>query len=66
LIASSSCDIVVNATGDDSQTGPKQKQNRSEKKARKAILKLGLKAVPGIVRVTVKKAKNILFVIPKP
>jgi len=40
--------------------------NRSEKKARKAILKLGLKAVPGITRVTVKKAKNILFVIAKP
>lgn len=40
--------------------------NRSEKKARKAILKLGLKGVQGITRVTVKKAKNILFVIAKP
>ncbi len=40
--------------------------NRSEKKARKAILKLGLKSVSGITRVTVKKAKNILFVIAKP
>ena len=40
--------------------------NRSEKKARKAILKLGLKQVQGITRVTVKKAKNILFVIGKP
>jgi NACalpha-BTF3-like transcription factor len=28
--------------------------------------KLGMKQVPGIVRVTVKKAKNILFVINKP
>jgi len=28
--------------------------------------KLGMKNVPGIVRVTVKKAKNILFVISKP
>jgi len=28
--------------------------------------KLGMKQVPGIVRVTVKKAKNILFVISKP
>jgi len=28
--------------------------------------KLGMKPVPGIVRVTVKKAKNILFVISKP
>lgn len=35
------------------------KQNRSEKKARKAMQKLGMKAVPGIVRVTVKKAKNV-------
>ena len=40
--------------------------NRSEKKARKAILKLGLKQVAGINRVTIKKAKNILFVISKP
>ena len=42
------------------------KQNRSEKKARKAMQKLGMKQVPGIVRVTIKKAKNILFVISKP
>merc|ERR1712093_802233 len=42
------------------------KQNRSEKKSRKAVSKLGMKPVPGIVRVTVKKSKNILFVISKP
>mmetsp|Transcript_131076 Transcript_131076/g.238388 ORF Transcript_131076/g.238388 Transcript_131076/m.238388 type:complete len:192 (+) Transcript_131076:126-701(+) len=42
------------------------KQNRSEKKSRKAVQKLGMKQVPGIVRVTVKKSKNILFVISKP
>jgi len=42
------------------------KQNRAEKKARKAMQKLGMKPVPGIMRVTVKKAKNILFVISKP
>merc|ERR1719346_93270 len=42
------------------------KQNRSEKKSRKAVQKLGMKPVPGIVRVTVKKSKNILFVISKP
>merc|ERR1712063_93805 len=40
--------------------------NRSEKKSRKAVAKLGMKPVPGIVRVTVKKSKNILFVISKP
>merc|ERR1711957_39555 len=32
----------------------------------KAIQKLGMKPVPGIVRVTVKKSKNILFVIASP
>jgi nascent polypeptide-associated complex subunit alpha len=42
------------------------KQNRAEKKARKAVQKLGMKNVKGIVRVTVKKSKNILFVISKP
>merc|ERR1712127_515169 len=34
--------------------------------ARKAIGKLGFKPLPGIVRVTVKKSKTILFVISKP
>lgn len=42
------------------------KQSRSEKKSRKAMQKLGMKPVPGITRVTVKKSKNILFVIQKP
>ncbi|CAD7943915.1 unnamed protein product [Amoebophrya sp. A25] len=46
--------------------GADMKQNRAEKKCRKAVQKLGLKAVPGIIRVTVKKHKNILFVISKP
>lgn len=43
--------------------GDKGKQNRAEKKARKAMQKLGMKTVPGVSRVTVKKSKNILFVI---
>ena len=42
------------------------KRCRSEKKARKAISKLGLKPVTGVARVTIKKSKNILFVIQKP
>ena len=46
--------------------GSKAKQSRSEKKSRKAMQKLGMKPVPGIMRVTVKKSKNILFVISKP
>ena len=44
----------------------RSKQSRSEKKSRKAMQKLGMKPVPGIMRVTVKKSKNILFVISKP
>ncbi len=54
-----------NEGGDDDATDG-GKQNRSEKKARKAIQKLGMKPVGGIHRVTVKKSKNILFVIKKP
>jgi nascent polypeptide-associated complex subunit alpha len=42
------------------------KQSRSEKKSRKAMQKLGMKPVPGVSRVTIKKSKNILFVIAKP
>jgi nascent polypeptide-associated complex subunit alpha len=42
------------------------KQNRSEKKARKAMLKLGMKQVTGIKRVTIKKSKQVLFVISTP
>merc|ERR1712196_433803 len=30
------------------------------------MAKLGMKPVPGIIRVTVKKSKNILFVIKEP
>ncbi|XP_074575721.1 nascent polypeptide-associated complex subunit alpha-like protein 4 [Curcuma longa] len=42
------------------------KQSRSEKKSRKAMLKLGMKPITGISRVSIKRAKNILFVISKP
>jgi len=40
--------------------------SRNEKKARKQIGKLGLKHVPGITRVTLRRPKNILFVINQP
>jgi len=74
-------EIVEDNSSDDSDTdndmpeleaaeGQKQdkeaKQNRSEKKSRKAAQKLGMKPVAGIHRVTVKKSKSILFVIAKP
>lgn len=44
----------------------KSKQSRSEKKCRKAMLKLGMKPISGVSRVTIKKSKNILFVISNP
>jgi len=40
--------------------------SRNEKKARKAIAKLGLKHVEGITRVTLRRPKGILFVINNP
>jgi len=42
------------------------KLNKQEKKARKTIQKLGMKLQKGFTRVTIKKSKNILFVIQKP
>ncbi|XP_054258344.1 nascent polypeptide-associated complex subunit alpha isoform X2 [Macrosteles quadrilineatus] len=44
----------------------KAKQSRGEKKARKIMSKLGLKPIQGVSRVTIRKSKNILFVINKP
>lgn len=44
----------------------KAKQSRGEKKARKIMSKLGLKPVSGVNRVTIRKSKNILFVINSP
>ncbi|CAL4144730.1 unnamed protein product [Meganyctiphanes norvegica] len=43
-----------------------RKQSSSEKKSRKLMSKLGLKQIPGVNRVTIRKDKNILFVINKP
>ena len=40
-------------------TPSRSKQSRSEKKSRKAMQKLGMKPVPGISRVTIKKSKNV-------
>ncbi|KAJ3726069.1 NAC domain-containing protein, partial [Lentinula raphanica] len=41
-------------------------QSRPERKARKALLGLGLKRVPNITRVTLRRPKNILFVLASP
>jgi len=54
------------AAGIQEEPVSKAKQSRSEKKARKAMLRLGLKTVTGVTRVTIRKSKNILFVINKP
>merc|ERR1712097_97192 len=66
-------DVEDDSTDDDmpemeeeGDSSGRSKQSRSEKKSRKAMQKLGMKPVPGIVRVTVKKSKNILFVIKEP
>ncbi|KAL7435931.1 hypothetical protein ACHAXM_006917 [Skeletonema potamos] len=40
--------------------------NRAEKKSRKAIQKLGMRQVSGIVRMSVKKSNQVLFVITNP
>jgi len=44
----------------------KENHREMKKKARAALQKLGLKSVPGIWRVTIKKTKNVPFVINKP
>ncbi|XP_065053969.1 nascent polypeptide-associated complex subunit alpha-like [Rhopilema esculentum] len=54
------------AAGIQEEPVSKAKQSRSEKKARKAMSKLGLKSVTGVNRVTIRKSKNILFVVNKP
>ncbi|XP_015226081.1 PREDICTED: uncharacterized protein LOC107082106 [Cyprinodon variegatus] len=52
------------SSADDGLNRPKQ--SRSEKKARKAMSKLGLKPVHGVTRITIRKSKSILFVISRP
>merc|ERR1712037_932041 len=44
----------------------RRRGKQDEKKARKIMSKLGLKQVAGVSRVTIRKSKNILFVINKP
>lgn len=58
--ASSSSDSEAE-TGDAGATGSSSVQvhSRNEKKARKSIAKLGLKHVPGITRVTLRRPKNV-------
>merc|ERR1712201_42468 len=63
---SADVDAVAAAAGLGEDGISKNKQVRGEKKARKIMSKLGLKPVTGVSRVTIRKSKNILFVIQKP
>jgi len=54
------------AAGIQEEPVSKSKQSGSEKKARKAMSRIGLKPISGVTRVTIRKTKNILFVIKKP
>ncbi|PWA77858.1 UBA domain-containing protein/NAC domain-containing protein [Artemisia annua] len=66
LTSKSSCCLDRHILLGHGELSGRSKQSRSEKKSRKAMLKLGMKPIPGVSRVTVKKSKNILFVISKP
>ena len=50
----------------DAAGGEAPKANRGEKKCRKAMQKIGMKPVPGVSRVTMRRAKNMLFLIENP
>ncbi|XP_073533164.1 uncharacterized protein [Phyllobates terribilis] len=63
---SSSQNQLAHCVGSGEETISKAKQSRSEKKARKAMSKLGLRQIHGVTRITIRKSKNILFVITKP
>ncbi|RPA81847.1 nascent polypeptide-associated complex, alpha subunit [Ascobolus immersus RN42] len=52
--------------GDDLPASLNLVQSRNEKRARKLLLKQGLKPIPGITRVTLRRPKNVLFVINQP
>lgn len=65
--AGSDEDVPALENGDTTQPQVQEsKQSRQEKKARKSIAKLGLKPVPGVTRVAIRKSKQMLFVINKP
>eukprot|EP00897_Mesotaenium_endlicherianum_P003483 jgi/Mesen1/3162/ME000184S02225 len=52
--------------GDDTTAGGRSKQSRSERRARRAMQKLGLQQLAGVSRVTIRQSKNTLFAISKP
>lgn len=64
--ANANNDMLSSVTGLPVDMVSKAKQSRGEKKARKIMSKLGLKQILGVNRVTIRKSKNLLFVINKP
>ena len=48
------------------EQGDDKKLNRGEKKCRKALLKLGMKELTGITRVSLRKRDGLIFVINEP
>ena len=48
------------------QDDNRSKLNRNEKKARKALLSLGMTPIEGVFRVSVRRSKSVLFVITRP
>ena len=52
-------DVLPENLGDMGGVGEDRKQSRSEKKARKAVSKLGLKQVTDIFRIAIKKSKGV-------
>jgi Transcription factor homologous to NACalpha-BTF3 len=51
---------------ENNMAGTRTNQSRSEKKARKAMAKMGLVPILGINRVVLRRSKNILFVVSQP
>ena len=65
--ASSSSDSEVETGEAGGATGSSVTvHSRNEKKARKSIAKLGLKHVPGITRVTLRRPKNVSYTLQGP
>ena len=54
------------AMGKQEEGKQERKANKGEKKCKKALLKLGMKAVTGITRVTIKKTDEVVFAISNP
>lgn len=46
--------------------GEDKNLNRNEKKCRKALIKVGMKQLSGITRITLKKRDGLIFVIDDP